>query len=271
MVKKVFQLYLNTTNPTAQNVSQPTLIRGTCSVSAGSSILTANFENTMRTSGGLLAYYVPLNYGMQILIPAVTSQPIYVLTQITSGPGDTGTYYMSYTPLVTVSNTPYTGLENKNSYNFLVNWDSLFAEAKLSNYSGRTCKVGVDFVSQQSVLAFTNELIGSTLYRNGILTCNLATNTGNKNLPYTVLGNTDILNAPLVDPAILAVAPSYKSMYFNLNTMEETQMTQIIMPTGCSFLNLALYSYFTFTNLFTPQMIDVDWFALLSFEIDDDE
>jgi hypothetical protein len=271
MGKEVFQLYLNTQNPNANNVSQPTLISGICSVSAGSSVLTINsVDTTMTNSIGQYVYYVPLVYGMKILIPTVSASPIYILTQISglSGiSGGAGTYYMSYTPLVNATLTPYTGLPNKNSYNFMINWDTLFAEARLNNYYGRLCKIGVDFLTGQSVLAYSSSELDVGEYYNGQLVCNLATNRNNKNLPYTVLGNTDILNASIEDPVILALAPSYKSMFFKLNTMQPTKTTDIMMPTGSSCLNIALQSWSTVSQAFTPQMIDVDWSIILSFEI----
>jgi hypothetical protein len=276
MVKKVFQLYVNTTDPNAINVSPPNLLTGRCNFTTGSSQITiTTIDNTIYSSTGVLSYDVPLIYGIKISVPSLQSEPFYLLTLASGTEGGTGTYYMSTTALTTATNQVFTGgsgFLNKNSYTFLVNWDSLFQEAKLSNRIARQCRVGVDFISQESVLAYhNNQTPDPSAYRNGILACNLATHTGNKDLPYTVLGNTDILSAPIADPEILIDAPSYKSMFFKLNTMEPNQMTDIIMPTGSSFLNLALYSAFPYNAVYTPQMIDVDWKALLSFEIDDDD
>jgi hypothetical protein len=278
MVKKVFQLYVNTTDPNARNASGTNLLTGRCSMTATSNVITINsIDDTMYSSGGVLTYYVQLFYGMKIRVPSLSSTPFYILAQTGGTTGGTGTYLTSFVAPVTVNNQVFrgaTGFNNNNSYNFLVNWDSLFQEAKLSNSArqGRSCKVGVDFISQESVLAYHNTITTDpTAYRNGVLACNLVSNTVNKNLPYTVLGNTDILSAPIANPSILAVAPLYQSMFFKLNTMEPNQMTDIIMPTGSSYLNLALYSALAWTNVYTPQMIDVDWKALLSFEIDDDE
>jgi hypothetical protein len=271
MGKELFQLYLNTKDPNAQNVSPPSFISGTCTIGAGSSTITINsINNNIPNSNGSYVLYVPLIYGLRILIPSASSNPIYILTQITGTTGSTGTYYMSYTPLASQFVVPFVGLPMKNSYNFLVNWDTLFAEAKLANPFGKRCKVGIDFLSRQTVLnGFMANNIGVTQYRNSYIVCNLASKNVDKTLPYTILGTPDILNAAIEDPAILAIAPSYKSAFQKLNTMQSSQMTEIILPVGCSFLNISLMSSLVWTNPLTPQMIDEDWSCILTFEIMD--